>query len=216
MDGSAPACERRAEPLAVTVSTETYRIQYSGNGVTTAFSVPFPFLANSHISVVYTDADSVDTTWVEATHYTLTGAGGASGTLTAVTAPATGTRITIIRNVPLTQTTDYVSNDEFPASTHESNLDKTMMAIQMLQEQLDRAIKVKTSSTAAPVDEADVASAVAALSATAAAAATARRVLAQHHLQIAQIDAHRDKLPEYENRVAALDGINQEQYCSND
>jgi len=131
----------------MTVSSSTNRDDHAGNGVTVAFTVNFKFLANSHIRVIHKDALGVETTWVEITDYTLTGAGNPTGTLTAVTAPASGETITILRNVPQTQETDYVENDSFPADTHETALDKLTMQVQQLQENLDRLIQFPETST---------------------------------------------------------------------
>ena len=63
-----------------------------------------------------------------------------------VTAPAAGTTLVIRRNTALTQETDYVANDPFPAETHEDALDKLNMQTQELQEQLDRSFKVSRTT----------------------------------------------------------------------
>jgi hypothetical protein len=87
--------------------------------------------------------------------------------LTAIEAPASGAMLTILRNVPLTQATDYVSNDEFPAETHEQNLDKLTMITQQLQEQLDRAILLEKSTTESPITAGSLSEALEALGAQA-------------------------------------------------
>jgi hypothetical protein len=74
------------------------------------------------------------------------------------TAPATGETLTVKRDVPITQGTDYVENDSFPAESHEQALDKITMIVQQQQEELDRTLKLTESQTstgltvAAPVD----------------------------------------------------------------
>lgn len=130
----------------MTVSSSTNRDDYSGNGSTVNFAVNFRFLANSHVKVILTSSTGVETVQVETTNYTLTGAGDASGgTLTMLVAPASGETLTILRNVPFTQETDYVENDAFPAESHEQALDKLTMIIQQQQEELDRALKLTES-----------------------------------------------------------------------
>lgn len=115
----------------MTVSSTTARVSYSGNGSTTAFAVSFYFLANSHLKVILRSAAGVETVQVLNTNYTVTGAGNpAGGTVTMVVAPPTGTTLTIARNVPLTQETDYQPNDPFPAESHEQALDKLTMIAQ--------------------------------------------------------------------------------------
>lgn len=130
------------------IASETARISSAGNGATTAFSVPFYFLDNSHIKAILLDANGVETTWVENTDYTLSGAGNPNGgTLTATTAPATGETLVILRNIPLDQQTDYINNDKFAADTHEDGLDRLVMIAQQLEERLDRSPQLKETSS---------------------------------------------------------------------
>jgi len=128
----------------MTVSSEVKRSDFAGNGSTTAFATGFRFLQNSDIKVILTvDATGVETVQVEITNYTLTGAGlDAGGTVTMLIAPPTGTTLTIKRDVPLTQGTDYIENDDFPAESHEEALDKLTMITQQIQEELDRSLKL--------------------------------------------------------------------------
>ena len=125
----------------MTLSTLLNKVQYSGDDVTTAFPISFPFLADSHIVATLRDAASVETVWTLGVEYTLTGGGGSTGTLTAVTIPATGETLTIQRVAPLTQETDYPENGKFPAASHEDALDKLTMIEQQQQEEINRAPK---------------------------------------------------------------------------
>lgn len=126
----------------MTVSSQTYRDQQAGNGVTTAFSVPFRILDQSHVQVLLTDADGDTETLVLTTDYTVSGVGGSSHTVTFLVAPASGETVTFLRDVPLTQETDYVENDPFPADSHENGLDKLTMIAQQLKEQISRALQL--------------------------------------------------------------------------
>lgn len=131
----------------MTVSSTTSRVSYSGNGSTTAFAVSFYFLENTHLKVILRAADGTETVMALTTHYTVSGAGNpAGGTVTMNTAPAAGTTLVIVRNVPLTQETDYQANDPFPAESHERALDKLTMEVQQQQLQLDRSIKVPATT----------------------------------------------------------------------
>lgn len=125
----------------MTLSTTTTRVQYDGNGSTKAFSVPYKFLSDSDLVVVLTSAAGVDTTQTITTHYTVTNSGN-GGTVTMVTAPASGETLTISRVVSLTQETDYIEGDDFPAETHEAALDKLTMIAQQHDDTLNRAITV--------------------------------------------------------------------------
>ena len=132
----------------MTVSTTTSKVSYSGNGSTTAFAVGFYFLATSHLKVVLRAADGTETVKTLTTDYTVSGAGNPSGgTVTMVTAPASGVTVVIARNVPQTQLVDYQPNDPFPANTHEQALDQLTMEVQQLQEQITRALKLSLTNT---------------------------------------------------------------------
>ena len=117
----------------MTVTTSTARVVHNGNGTTIEFAVPFRFLENSHVAVFLRDAAGGQSQWTENTHFTLAGANEAGGgTLTVITSPtdhtpAGGERLVMLRDVPITQETDYVENDPFPAESHERALDKTSM-----------------------------------------------------------------------------------------
>ena len=63
----------------MTVSTTTSKVSYSGNGSTTAFSVGFYFLANSHLKVIVRASDGTETVKTLTTDYTVSGAGNPSG-----------------------------------------------------------------------------------------------------------------------------------------
>ena len=126
----------------MTVSNEEYRNDYDGNSSTTVFPVDFYFLADAELLVVLTDADGVEDTLVLDTDYTVQDAGvPAGGSITMVVPPATGEKLTIVRNMPLTQLTDYAENDSFPAESHETALDRLTMLVQQLQEEVNRASK---------------------------------------------------------------------------
>ena len=133
----------------MTVSSTTSRADYTGNGSTTAFTVPFYFLDNSHVTVYLTViATGATTTLVLGTDYTLTGAGvSTGGTVTTTVAPSTSQKLSILRSVPQTQLIHYVPNDPFPAATHEQALDQLTMEVQQVNETLARSIKLSSTNT---------------------------------------------------------------------
>lgn len=133
----------------MTVSTTASRVEYAGNGVTTVFPVPFRFLENSHVYAVLVSATGVETPWYIGSDYTLTGADNdAGGTLTAIVPPPITTVLVIYRMVPVTQETDYISGDPFPAESHERALDKLTMIAQQSTELLSRALTFPVADTA--------------------------------------------------------------------
>jgi hypothetical protein len=134
----------------MTISTTTLRNSYSGNGSTTAFAYTYPINTTSEITVIERSALGAETVKAEgtgSTNYGIADNGAAGGTITMVTAPAAGTTLIILRNTSLTQETDYVANDPFPAETHEDALDKLQMQNQELQEELDRSLKLSRTNT---------------------------------------------------------------------
>lgn len=157
----------------MTVSTTTSKVSYAGNGSTVAFAVNFYFLQNTDLKVTLRSALGVETVKTYGTDYTVSGAGvDSGGTVTMTTAPASGEKLVISRNAPLTQLVDYQPNDPFPATTHEQALDKLTMITQQQQEQLDRAVKTSISDTITPdqlLDSIATSAANASASATAAA-----------------------------------------------
>jgi len=125
----------------MTVSTSTRRVAYAGNGVTTVFSVPFPFADPAALLVVLTVA-GVDAVLSLAADYNVSGGAG-SGTVTMVAAPPVGSTLLIKRETPRTQNADYVPNDPFPAESHEAALDKLTMISQETADELGRAVMVR-------------------------------------------------------------------------
>ena len=118
--------------------------QYNGDDSTVAFSTSFVFDVEGSLDV-YVDSTLQTIT----THYTVSGGGTppATGTVTMVTAPATGEVLTIQRVTPRTQGTDYVENDAFPAASHEAALDKTTLLIQEIEESLSRTVLQDVTTT---------------------------------------------------------------------
>lgn len=127
----------------MTVSTTESRIGYNGNGATTAFAFPYRFLVSADLVVTLVRADTTQVVQTLNTDYTVTGAGDdAGGTVTMVVPPATGQQLVIVRDVPLTQETDYISGDPFPAESHETALDKLTMISQRLNNLISRSIRL--------------------------------------------------------------------------
>lgn len=120
----------------MTVSTTVIRTEYAGDGTTTAFATTFPFMAGTELQVWITDADGVETRQTITTHYTVSGGGGSTGTVTMVSAPASGETLTLLRTTKRTQEVDLTPYGPFPADTVERMGDRLQMQIQELQEQV--------------------------------------------------------------------------------
>jgi len=134
----------------MTISSTTVKNSYAGNGTLDTFNYTFKIFADADIQVIIRDATATETVKTLTTHYTVTGAGSASGgtiVFTAGNIPTATETVVIRRASPQTQAIDYIANDPFPAESHEEGLDRSMMAIQQLQEEVDRSIKLSRTNT---------------------------------------------------------------------
>jgi len=135
----------------MTVSVNRSRVQYTGNGSTTAFNVTFPAITQAEIVVTVTTA-GVDSVKTLNTHYTLTAAPFSTGTVTFLTSPsdytpANNTTITISRNLDFLQSTDYQANDALDATTLETAFDKATLLAQQLVDDKSRMLKFSGTLT---------------------------------------------------------------------
>ena len=135
----------------MTVSTTIIKNFHNGNGSTTNFAYQFRILEDTDLLVIIrTNSTGAEATKTLSTHYTVAGAGDASGgsiTFTAGNIPASGETVVIRRNVPQTQAIDYIANDPFPAETHEEGLDRSTMVAQQVAEESNRSIKLSRTNT---------------------------------------------------------------------
>ena len=134
----------------MTISSTTVRNSYSGDGSTTTFSYTFKIFQDSDIQVIIRSANGTETTKTITTHYTVTGAGNSGGgsvIFTGGNIPTATQTVVLRRNIPQTQAIDYIANDPFPAESHEEGLDRATMAIQQLQEEVTRSIKLSKTNT---------------------------------------------------------------------
>lgn len=120
--------------------------QYAGNGSTTTFAVPFPYLLKAHVKV-YTGYDLATAAYasllVDGTDYTWTSA----TQIQAATAPATGVTLTVIRQTPsTTQLVQWQDGSNLIASDIDT-ADKQNLYV--VQEQLDKTEAIATQSQAA-------------------------------------------------------------------
>jgi|694.fasta_scaffold04313_12 hypothetical protein len=134
----------------MTISSTTVRNSYSGDNSTTTFSYTFKIFADSDIQVIIRSTDGTETIKTITTHYTVTGAGASGGgsvIFTSGNIPTSTQTVVLRRNIPQTQAIDYIANDPFPAESHEEGLDRATMAIQQLQEEVTRSLKLSKTNT---------------------------------------------------------------------
>ncbi len=136
----------------MTIGSSLGRVVYTGNSSTTAFAFNAPVAADTEIKVftvvIATGVQTLQTKGGSGTYdYSVSiNSGTKFATVTLNNAPPDTIRVVIIRNVPITQTTDYVAGDPFPAETHEAALDKLTTLATQISEVADRSVKVQESS----------------------------------------------------------------------
>ena len=131
----------------MTVSSINTKNSYSANGSLTSFTYTFPINTTAELQVIERSANGTETIKSLNSHYSITDNGSQGGQVIFNSAPANGVTIVLLRDTNLTQETDYIANDPFPAETHESALDKLTLQQQELQEELDRSIKVSRTNS---------------------------------------------------------------------
>ncbi|MBX3502789.1 MAG: tail fiber protein [Alphaproteobacteria bacterium] len=135
----------------MTVSSSTSKVIGTGNDATTSWPFTFAVLDETHLTVVYTDAEGADST-LDPSVYTVAlnadQAANPGGTVTYAPAIATGTLLTILRVVPYTQATDIKNQGGFYPEVIERALDLLAMQLQQVREQQGRALKLSPSQAA--------------------------------------------------------------------
>lgn len=118
----------------MTVPVSTSRSSYVGNGVTTAFSTGFYFLAASEVVVRLTPSGGVEVVQVLGVHYTVTmpASVGANGSITMLTAPPASSALIVERTVPYVQDTSFRTQGSFSPAVHEDAMDELEFQLQQL------------------------------------------------------------------------------------
>ena len=136
------------------VQNSIYRNTYLTDGVNKDFYFSFPILESSQVLVQTSPlTDTSVPTTVDPGLYTVIGVGlTTGGHVSFATAPAAGARLALTLNIPITQLYQYAELDSFPAKSHENALAKLTLICQQLNEQLERSVKLPTTSSESPED----------------------------------------------------------------
>jgi hypothetical protein len=130
-------------PSWLDVSDTDPHIAYTANGSQTAFTVPFLFFANSDLKVYLNGVLRAITT-----HYTVTGALNESGgTVTFLTAPANGTTVLIVRDLPIALTTHVPPSGPLDIPGLNFQFSKLVAILQQEDAIFDRALRVPIGET---------------------------------------------------------------------
>ena len=127
-----------------TVSSTTTKAQYVLASQVQTLSVPFVFNLQTDLYVTDSATSPVSVLTLNS-DYSVAGGSGATGSITTIAGGTgnvqSGDTITILRNVPFTQTTSYTSGGVFNPRLLEANLDKLTTAVQELGEISSRSLR---------------------------------------------------------------------------
>lgn len=129
----------------MTISSDLNKINYVPDGIVDTFAYTFRVDDASHMSVYIDDVD-IPTGW------SITNLGEPAGGDVIFDTPPTGTTMSLVREVPLTQETDYTPYDAFPAESHETALDKLTMIAQQFSEIFSRTMRLPLSVEGVSLD----------------------------------------------------------------
>lgn len=99
--------------------------RYTGNGVTTIFTIPFLLLAASDLDVFLDGVEIVS-------GFTIAGEGNPASTITFTTAPPNLSSILLNLNVPFERLNDYQENGDLLSSTVNRDFDRIWQALKQL------------------------------------------------------------------------------------
>ena len=141
------------------INTTVNRIDYKGDGVTTVFPIPFPFIERSDVTVSIVGKDN-ETTTITSDYYineeekTLTYPGYHPGEEPEKEewpdVLADGERLIITRDITVNQERDL--GEVWPFDEAEDALDKITMILQDLSEKMGRTIKIPLAADADSFD----------------------------------------------------------------
>jgi len=130
------------------VADVTPRNNYTGNDSVVDFAYGFAILDQDDIEVLLDGVVQTITT-----NYTVSGVGNeAGGTVTMVTAPATGVKVALLRKQPLEQQSSYIAAEEFPNTRVENDYSKVWMRLQQHAEWLGRCLALAKKSLLSTID----------------------------------------------------------------
>lgn len=146
----------------MTVSSTAVRMNYTGTGLVTTYPYNFKIHAASELEVRQSDSsDENAEVLILDTDYTVSGVGlDAGGNVELTSALADGYNLAITRVSSRTQALDLVQNGAYNAEAIETQLDKIVLQIQELTDDIARAVKVsRTSGASGPTVDPDASTA---------------------------------------------------------
>jgi hypothetical protein len=187
----------------MTVSATTTKAVGEGNGATTEWPFTYRVFQASDVEVILTSAAGVESILASNLYTVVLNSGGVGGKVVyplAGSPIAAGLKLTSRRKTAQLQNSRLGNQGAFYPKVHEDALDRLTMAVQELQEQADRSVKVDISSGDDPqllIDQLDA-------DVTAAAVARVAAELAQSLAELAETNAETAQAAAAASAVAAL------------
>ena len=127
----------------MTVANTSNVAKFNGNSSTTSFPFAFAVFATTDVVVVLTSATAVETVQSVSTHYTISinanQDSSPGGVITMLTAPATGKKLTVFRDLVASQGVDLANQGTFYPEVIEDGFDRLTMLVQELEERVARS-----------------------------------------------------------------------------
>lgn len=118
----------------MTISTQTASVTYHLSEGRSIFSIPFLFFSGTDLTVTRISESGDEQTLTEDDYVvTLPETSENDGGITLMVAMKSGEKLTIARDLPLTQEIDFTEGDNFKASSFEEGLDRLTIMIQQLK-----------------------------------------------------------------------------------
>lgn len=134
-----------------TISDATNKVAYACNGSTQDFAFTFPIVDTSDLVVIHrTTSTGVELVLTETTHYVVSATNNdysSGGNVATVSTYASGITLTIIRNVPESQSADLEDGKVLRIADLENALDRLTLHVQDLEEELGRCLKYPRTET---------------------------------------------------------------------
>ena len=136
--------------MAIQISDTTPRVQYTATSGQTTFAVNFEFFNVADLKVYNgTTLLTYNNSPSSASQYSVTGAGvTGGGSITLGGSGATlNDKITIVRDLAISRTSDFPVSGNFPIQTLNTELDKIVAMMQQLEEQFARTLQYPVTTT---------------------------------------------------------------------
>lgn len=131
----------------MTISTTGNQVSFTGDGASTNFAFPYPFITTTDLKV-FVNGVAVTTGFSVAGIAPANGPGTfGSGTVTFTTPPASGAVVLIYCDPDQLQSTSLPPNDPFPSKTMEKALDKLTLLIQRIIAKFGNALLFPSGDT---------------------------------------------------------------------